>query len=588
MRIPSTLAFLFTAAASTAIAIPATAQAPAAEPAARFRAVADEYVAAVSRMFPEAAERMGDSQSPDRWPDISPASLRAWEANEDAFAARLAGIDGAALYGTPEWTAFGMLREQLESSRATRACRSELWGVSQLNGVHLEASRAAGEQRVGTPGHRARALARFRALPTLIDQEIANLRAGLAAGYTAPREAVSRVVQQLDAMVPADPTQSGFHSPAERDSSPEFRAQWAEVMRTAVYPAITEYRDFLRDEYLPRARAEPGLHALPGGRECYRAMVRASTSLELDPAELPAAARRARAEIEAELRPLAQRLTGTSDLTAARRMLRSDPRFTWKSREEMHRATVAAAKAIEEVLPRAFSRIPATPLTVEAGTAHEERSMPGAWYQAAPLDRSRPAVFFINLYGAEQKPRMDLGNTVAHEGMPGHHLQIAWAQELPAPHPVARLLRTSAFVEGWGMYGERIAYEIGAMTDDLQRAGVLVHLADALVALEVDPGIHAAGWTREQAIDSMMTISGRSRAAAELYADRHAATPSQTVTYMTGYLELMRLRERARAELGPRFDVREFHDRVLGHGAVTLPMLRETIDRWIAEKKRSA
>ncbi|HEU4455366.1 MAG TPA: DUF885 domain-containing protein [Longimicrobium sp.] len=587
MRIPSPLAFLVSAAAFTTTAVPSIAQAPEADPAARFRAVADEYVAAVSAQFPETAESLGDSRSPERWTDISPASLRAWEAREDAFLARMREIDGGALYGTPEWVAFGMMREQLESSRGTRACRSELWGVSQLNGIHLEASRAVGQQRVGTPEHRERALARFRAFPRYLDQEIANLREGLAAGYTAPREAVSRVVQQLDAMIPADIAQSGFHSPAQRDSSPEFRAAWAEVMRSAVYPAIAKYRDFLRDEYLPRARAEPGLHALPNGRECYRAMVRASTSLDLDPAEIPATARRARAEIEAELRPIARRLTGTDDLAAARRMLRSDPRFVWKSREEMHQATVAAAKSIEELMPRAFSRIPATPLVVEAGPAHEERSMPGAWYQQAPLDRSRPAVFFINLFGAEQKPRMDLGNTVAHEGMPGHHLQIAWAQELPAPHPVTRLLRTGAFVEGWGMYGERVAYEIGAMGDDLQRAGVLVHLADALVALEVDPGIHAGGWTREQAVDSMMSISGRSRQAAELYADRHAATPSQTVTYMTGYLELMRLRERARAELGPRFDVREFHDRVLGHGAITLPMLRETIDRWIAEKKRA-
>jgi uncharacterized protein (DUF885 family) len=197
-------------------------------------------------------------------------------------------------------------------------------------------------------------------------------------------------------------------------------------------------------------------------------------------------------------------------------------------------------------------------------------------------------MFFINLVDAERAPRTELSTSTTHEGWPGHHLQIAWAQERAVPHPIVRLLGTGSFVEGWGMYAERLADEIGAFRDPVMRAGIYMHLADAMLALEIDPGMHVGGWTREQAVDSMMRISRRPRVQAEVYADRHAATPGQLVTYMTGYLEIVRLREQAKRELGGAFDLRRFHDVVLDDGAVTLPMLRTRVERWIAREAAGA
>lgn len=554
--------------------------------AAAVRAVADEYVAEVVRRFPGSGEVLGDHRSPDRWTDNSVAALRDWERAQDAFLARLKAVDGGALYGSPEWLIHGMLSEDLEAARAQRVCRSELWAApDQIFGWHLGAASAAATQRVGTAEDRARALARYRDLPRFVDTEIAKLREGLAAGYTAPRENVRRVIDQLDGMTPDDAAQSPFFSPALRDSTPGFRAEWESVVRDAVYPALERYRSFLQGEILPRARTQPGLSALPNGRACYQATVRGYTSLDVAPEEMTAAGRRARTGLEAQLSTLLQRLVGTSEVREGRRLLKADSTRFFASREARLAETRAVVEEIRAQLPRLFSRVPTTPLAVEPAPEATERSRPPAWYDAAPLDGSRPATYYVNLYQAERSPRMDVGVGTVHEGWPGHHLQVAWVREKEVAHPALRLLSTSAFVEGWAMYAELLAYEEEIFREDLRKAGLLVHLTDALVALEIDPAMHAAGMTREAAVDSMVAISGRPRAQAESYADRHAATPAQLVTYMTGYLEIVRLRDQAKRELGSRFDLRAFHDVVLDDGAVTLPMLRWKVERWIAERK---
>jgi uncharacterized protein (DUF885 family) len=589
MRAPSlflALAVVFpAAAASQASGAHST---PPSNPAAIVRAVADEYVALAVQRSPALAEQLGDPTLPDRWSDNSPAGLRAWQAREDGWIARLAMIDEASLFGAPEWLVYGMLREALEASRARRVCREELWGgVDQIFGWHLDLASSAARQAVGGDEARARALARWRDVPRFVDNEIANAREGLAAGYSAPRANVERVIEQVRGMLPDSLERSPLWSLAARDSVPEFREAFARVLRDGVHPALRRYLHFLEGEYLPRARAEPGLSALPDGAACYRAIVRGYTSLDIAPEDLIRQARGARQEMEAELAPLARRLTGVADLREARRILKSDPSLAFGSRDARFVAAAAQLDSVRERLPRAFSHVPSTPLVLQAAPAFRERSSPPAWYEPAPLDGSRPGTYWLNLFGAETAPRMDLAPSVTHEGWPGHHLQIAWAAERPVPHPAMRILSTGAFVEGWGMYAERLAYETEMVTDDLMRAGLLSHLTDALLGLEIDPGMHVFGWTRPQAVDSMMIVTGRPRAQAESYADRHAATPGQIVTYMVGYLEIVRLREKARTALGERFDLREFHDVVLETGAVTLPMLRTKVEGWIQGRRAS-
>ena len=560
--------------------------APASPQAAEVRRIADAYLADVVARFPGAQAQLGPAPAPARWVDNSLAFQRDWERAQDQYLARLRGIDADALFGRPEWLVLGMLRESLEASAAQRICRYELWqGVDQIFGWHLDVSNEAGIARVETPEDRARTLARWRDLPRFASVEIENLRAGLAAGYTAPRPNVERVIQQLRGMTPDSIKSSPFWALVTRADDAQYTRRMETVVRGDVYPAMRRYLAFLETEYLPRARTDVGLWAIPDGAACYRGVVRGYTSLDISPEELQAAARAARMELEAELLPLARQVTGEAELGAARQRLKTDPAFAFASREAKLAEARAQMDTLRMLMPRAFSRVPTTPVVVEPGPAYTEASRPGAWYDNAPMDGSRPAIFYINLGNAERSPRMELATATSHEGWPGHHLQQAWVRERPVAHPVMRLLGTGSFVEGWGMYAERVADEIGAFSDPLMRAGVYSHLADALVALEIDPGVHVFRWTREQAVDSMATISRRPRAQAEVYADRHAATPGQLISYMTGYLEIVRLREHARRELGAAFDLREFHDVVLDDGAVTLPMLRAKVERWIATKR---
>lgn len=577
------------AAAAPLHAQPASPDAPGSAQAAQVRRIADAYLADVIARFPGTQEQLGSGPAPERWSDNSLAFQHEWEGAQDAYLAQLRGIDADALFGQPEWLVHGMLRESLEAQAAQRVCRFELWGgVDQIFGWHIGVSNQAGTSRVETPEDRARTLARWRDLPRFASIEIENLRAGLAAGYTAPRPNVERVIEQLRGMTPDSVEGSPFWVLTTRSTDAQFSREMETIVRDGVYPALRRYLAFLETEYLPRARTEPGLWALPDGTACYRGVVRGYTSLDISPEELQSAARAARMEMEAELRPLALQVTGETELGAARQRLKTDGAFAFGSREARLAAARAQMDTLRMLMPRAFSRVPATEVVVEPAPAYAEASRPGAWYDAAPMDGSRPATFWLNLGNSERAPRMDLSTSTSHEGWPGHHLQVAWAQERPVAHQVMRLLGTGSFQEGWGMYAERLADEIGAFGDPLMRAGVYAHLSDALVALEIDPGVHVFRWTREQAVDSMMSISRRPRAQAEVYADRHAATPGQLISYMTGYLEIVRLREQARRELGAAFDLRAFHDVVLDDGAVTLPMLRAKVERWIASTKSAA
>ncbi|MBB4639266.1 DUF885 domain-containing protein [Longimicrobium terrae] len=556
--------------------------------AAEVRAVADEFLRASVVRDPAVAAEVGDATPPDRWPDRSPAPLRAWEQRQDDWLARLRRVNADALWGTPEWLTHGMLAEHLEAAAGERVCRRELWGgMDQIFGWHLGLATAAARQPVGSPANRAAALARWRDLPRFVDVEIANVRAGLAAGYAAPRDNVLRVAEQVRGMLPDSVENSPFWSPARRDADATFVQEWRAELRGSVYPALRRYLAFVETEYLPRARAQAGLSALPNGAACYRATVRALTSVDVAPEEMVARARTARAGMESELLAIAGRLTGETELRRARETLRTDPRFLFATREAKMEATRALIARIHGQLPAAFSRVPPDSLVLEAAPEWSERSRPPAWYEAPAVDGSRPGTYVLNLFGAEGSPRMDISSSVTHEAWPGHHLQIVWTGERPGQHPVLRLLGsgTGGLVEGWGMYAERLAWESGMVDDDLLRSGLLAHLTDALVGMEIDPSMHAFGLSRAAAVDSMMAISARPRAQAESYADRHAATPGQIVTYMTGYLEIMAMRDEARAALGDRFDLRAFHDVVLAEGAMPLPMLRARVRRWIADRR---
>jgi uncharacterized protein (DUF885 family) len=348
---------------------------------------------------------------------------------------------------------------------------------------------------------------------------------------------------------------------------------------------VRRYRDFLNNVYLPAAREQIGVGANPSGADCYRAQVRSLTTLDVPAREIHQIGLDQMALIQAEMRTIARRSFNTDDVPALLQRLATDRQYLFRTREEMTAYAAAAIGRAKTAMPRYFGRLPRADVRIEPYPAFAERSAPAASYEPPAEDGSRPGIYRLNTYEPEKQSKVAIESTAFHESIPGHHLQLAIAQERTNVHPLTRFMGNSGFSEGWGLYSERLADEMGLFSSDLDRMGLLSNEALRAARMVVDPGIHVLGWTREQAIDYMLRNTAENRQSVENEVDRYIGWPGQATAYMLGNLEIRRLRTMAERELGPRFDIREFHDTVLQDGTVTLPMLRAAVERWVAAKK---
>ncbi len=546
----------------------------------RVRAVADDYFAAWTREFPMSAAFSGVPEAAnDRLGDNSLAELRAWQQREDGWLAQLEAIDPGALRGTPDEPTYGILRETLAAARQSRVCHGELWPIHQQNGWQLYLPVLAQIQPLGTPELRAQALTRWRAVPKWIDTEITNLREGVRQGYTQPRANVEAVLQQLDDILKLPPAKSPFAAMIATDSTPAFRDSVVALVGTAILPAVRRYRDYVAGEYLPHARTTTDVASLPHGAECYQALVRGFTTIDIAPKALHELGLRQMDEIEGEMRPIAQRSFGTTDLVALADRFRNDPKYLITDRAEVIRTAEQAVARAKAAMPKWFGRLPKQDVIVDPCQPYEEKSGCPNSYLSGTTDGSRPGRWRIN--AGPPQPRAILEATAFHETIPGHHLQGAIAQERAGAHPVTRYFGFSGYWEGWALYAERLAMAMDLYSSDLERLGELGSQALRAARLVVDPGLHVLGWSRQQAIDYMMAHVPDSRQSLESEVDRYIAGPAQATAYMVGRLEIDSLRARAEARLGPRFDIRAFHDHVLENGSVPLAMLRSHVEAWV-------
>jgi uncharacterized protein (DUF885 family) len=551
----------------------------------RIDAVADEYFAAWLHTFPLDALFSGVPEaSNDKLNENSLAAVHLWQHREDSWLAQLRAIDVDRVRGAPQEVTYGVLRETLEASRQTRICRNELLPLSQQGGFQINFPVLAQLQPVGTPKLRTLALARWRAVAPYIDTEIATLREGVHQGYTQPRLNAREVLEQLDDILRLPPAQSPFAGLADRDSTPGFRYSVVAIVAREILPAVRRYRDFVASEYLSHARETTALSALPHGAECYRALVRRYTTMDLEPRALYQLGLKQMAAIEAEMRPVAERAFGTSDLPGLMQRLRTDSQYTFRSREELIRTAQHAVTRAKAAMPRWFGRLPREGLIVDPCLAFEEKSgCPNSYVSGTP-DGSRPGRWRINASVVPPQPRAPLEGTAFHETIPGHHLQGAIAQERPGSTPITRYFGFTGYWEGWALYAEYLALEMGIYSSDLYRLGELGEQALRAARLVVDPGLSVLGCTRQQAIDYMMLHLPYSRSVVESEVDRYIAGPGQATAYMVGRLEIERLREKAGVRLGKGFDIREFHDQVLENGAVPLDLLRSHIEAWLQSR----
>ena len=541
--------------------------------------LADEYMEAYLERYPERATYFGiPDHRHDRLTDNSLAALGGWQTREDDWLASLRELDVDAPAGSRDWVLYGILLETLEASVARRVCRHELWAINDTAGWQIDLPYIAEIQPVGTDELRRQSLARARALAGFLDTEIANLREGLRLGYSVPRGNVRLVADQVRGLLDPD---SPLGSPAQRDPDPDFQAESAEVVEQVMAPALRRYLGFLETEYEPAARETIAVAAIPRGAECYRAAVRYHSTVDVPPREIHDLGLRQMAVIQAEMREIAERNFGTSDLPGLLRRLTTAREFAFSSSDEILQHAQDALARARQAMPRFFGIMPKADVAIEPYPAYREAT---GEYQSPAEDGSRPGLYYIPVSNPERRPRVVYESLTYHETIPGHHLQLAIAVERGEhSHPLARYLDNSGFSEGWGLYSERLADEMGLYGSELDRMGMLGDQAARAARLVIDSGIHEFGWSRQQAVDYMTAHTTWAPQDIETEIDRYIIWPGQATAYMLGMLKIRQLRQRAEAALGSSFRIADFHDRILEDGGVTLGMLDEKIAHWIAQ-----
>jgi uncharacterized protein (DUF885 family) len=556
---------------------------PPEDPATQVDAIATEFVDAYYREFPEEAYEVGYPDTPaGRYADHSPAAAAAWDARVDGWLAALDAIDPASLAGTPQAVTYAFAHERLAALIDRRVCRVELWNVSPTwTGWQFLFASTAAIQPVATAKDRRAALARASDTARYLKVEIDNLRRGMEQGYLAPQSNVDKVVAQVTDLIDTPADESPLFVPATHTDNADFVAAYRKVYEDAVRPAMIAYRDFLANEY--RGRDAIGVAANPDGAACYAASVRYWSSITMDAADIHRLGLSEMGRIRSQMLEIAEADFDTHDLKALMTTLRSDPQYTFQSEQAVLDFVNAAVERARIAVHDWFGNVPDTKVVVIPSPAYEKDSGSG-FYSAGAADGSRPATIQVGTYNPTAISKAGMESLIFHEGYPGHHLQGSVALTNKSLHPIQRFMYVSGMAEGWALYSERLADEMGLYSGPVTRIGMLSDQALRAARLVVDPGIHVLGWTRQDAIDYLLENTTQNADAAAAEIDRYAAVPGQATSYMLGSLEIFRLRKKAETALGERFDIREFHDRLLANGGVTLPMLEQTIDAWIAEQ----
>jgi uncharacterized protein (DUF885 family) len=519
-------------------------------------------------------------------PDLSEAGEAETDRRLADLERRLAGIDAARL-GAEDRVTLAMLGRGLADRRAELAARwPELTVSATMSGIQTAVLGLVPKVTLATPAQAADYLERCGKLAGCLDQAGDRLRAGLAGGRTPPALGVRAAVRQLDTYLagrPADDPLLVPPPPAGTDAD-GFRERLAEVVAGSVRPAMARYRDLLAGQILERARPDDrcGLAHVPGGEAVYLAAVAQHTTTDRDPAELHRLGLDLVAGLAEEYRELGAQVLGTADMGQVLHRLREDPALRFATAAEILASGRDALERATAALPAIVGRVPKAPCRVDEMSAYEAEDAVLGYYQPPAADGGHPCVHWLNTSAPQTRTRYEYEALAFHESVPGHHLQFALAQELEELPRFRRFGSVAAFSEGWALYTERLADEVGLYSGDLERFGMLSFDSWRACRLVVDTGLHQLGWSRDQAIDYLLANSALTRTNIENEVDRYVAMPGQALAYMVGRLELVRLRELAQARLGDRFDLRAFHDLVLGTGGVPLTVLAGVVDERLA------
>jgi uncharacterized protein (DUF885 family) len=536
--------------------------------------------------YPELATYVGAAGHNHRWTDWSLGAVARRQRELEIPARVLETIDRAQL-APADQDHLDLFARGAEEALEGRRFPGELLPLNQMQGVQQNVAQMLVMMPAATARDFEDMIARLEAVPTLVDQTITLMREGAARGVTPPRVTLRDVPQQISSQVADDPLAAPTLRPFQRlpDSLPEaeragLRERAARVYREAVAPAWLRLHAFFTQDYLPRSRETIAMAALPDGEAWYAFSVRQSTTTRLTPREIHDLGRREVTRIRAEMDRVRESTGFRGDFAAFMDFLRTDPRFFFAEPAALLAAYRDIAKRADPELARLFGRLPRLPYGVVPVPAYAEKSQTTAYYEPGSPPAGRPGYFYANTYDLRSRPRWEMEALTLHEAVPGHHLQIALAQELDGVPEFRKHGFYTAYIEGWGLYAESLGTEMGFYTDPYSRFGQLTYEVWRAIRLVVDTGMHALGWSREEAIRYFEENAGKAEHDIVVEIDRYIVWPAQALAYKIGELKIKELRDAAAARLGVRFDIRSFHDEILGGGAVPLDILEARMTAW--------
>ncbi|MEZ4362329.1 MAG: DUF885 domain-containing protein [Kofleriaceae bacterium] len=556
-------------------------------------ALLDEQWQYTLRTHPELASILGDPRYNDQWSDLSPAARAQQLADGKAFLARFEAIDTSD-FPEQELLSQQLMVRNLREEQDTARFEDWLMPINQFGGVHLGLAQLVSMVPLATVKDYEDYLARLEKVPGVFEQVTALMREGMAKKLMPPRVLLEECVAQAASLAAGRPEASPFARPVKkfpagvpRADQARLRAAILAAVRTKVLPSYAAFTAFLRDTYVPQGREEPGLWALPLGDERYAARAKSITTTNLSPLQIHEIGLAEVAHIEEAQAAIGQKL-GFATLDEFRKHIRTNRKLFSKSAAEILGRYRRHTAQMYEKLPSLFGRLPAQRMVVEEVEAYRAKQAAGAEYNQGTKNGSRPGVVRVNTYQPKKRLWIDMESTAYHEGVPGHHLQIALQQELPELPPFRQQASYVAFIEGWALYSERLGKEVGFFQDPYSDYGRLQDEMLRAIRLVVDTGLHAKKWPRDKVVQFFRDHSTIDEISIQAETNRYIAIPGQALGYKVGQLTILRLRESAQAELGAAFDLRAFHDELLGAGALPLDVLEQRLKAWIERRKDAA
>jgi uncharacterized protein (DUF885 family) len=474
----------------------------------------------------------------------------------------------------------------LQTDAGSDVCRFELWTLGPTNNPAATILQLQETHAIVTPEDADHFLARLDAFPAYVEASILALREGVHQGRVTDVRTAKLTVESLDRVL-AQPVEQWALLDAAKTDHPFpvdlFRKQLHDKADGPVRAAIARYRDVVRDEIVPNARPEEkaGVWAVPDGKQCYTSQIAKHTTIATTADAVHATGLAELDRIHAEMKVLGKKVLGTDDLPTIFARLRDDPALRFDSADAIVAKATKQLDRARQAIPRFFGRLPKAPCNVRIIPDNEAPYTYVAYYSQPHTDGTKPGEYYVNTYAPTTRLRHEAAVLAAHESIPGHHLQIAIAQELPAIPTFRRNLELTAYIEGWALYSERLGEEMGLYDDDLDRLGVLSYDSWRASRLVVDTGLHDEGWTREQSVQFFLDNTPLAENNIRNEVDRYVSWPGQALGYKIGQLEILRLRHDAETRLGPKFDIKAFHDVILDGGAMPLPMLDARVEAWI-------